>query len=210
MRDGQLPPSLTSRRQAITVPSTGSVNTTAWLSSLAVAPSAVHEVSMVAGDSAARWLGIELDGLHIVSLYAPNGNEVGSDKYAYKLNWYAHARRYLQEKFNPRARPGGIDGRFQTLPLTTSTCMTPSCGPARYCARNQSGTRGRVSVRSAITIFCAPNIRRKCSTAGGTTAISVFPKIKVSVLTSRWYLHHCCRTVVTHGLNATSAKNAAR
>lgn len=79
-------------------------------------PSAVHELSVIAGDSAARWLQIELGGLHIVSLYAPNGNEVGSDKYAYKLNWYAQARRYLQEKFQPERDKVVLTGDFNVAP----------------------------------------------------------------------------------------------
>ena len=79
-------------------------------------PSAVHEVSMVAGDSAARWVQIEIGGLHIVSLYAPNGNEVGSDKYAYKLSWYAQARRYLQQKFKPAQDSVVLTGDFNVAP----------------------------------------------------------------------------------------------
>ena len=79
-------------------------------------PVAAHEASMVAGDNAARWLQIEIDGLHIVSIYAPNGNEVGSDKYAYKLNWYAQARRYLQEKFNPAQDNVVLCGDFNVAP----------------------------------------------------------------------------------------------
>ena len=76
------------------------------------APTAVHEVSMVAGDGAARWLEITIDDLHIVSLYAPNG----SDKYTYKLNWYAQAHRYLQEKFTPARDKVVLTGDFNVAP----------------------------------------------------------------------------------------------
>ena len=173
-------------------------------------PSAVHEVSMVAGDSAARWVQIEIDGLHIVSLYAPNGNEVGSDKYAYKLNWYAQARRYLQEKFKPAQDSVVLTGDFQRWPPPTSMCMTRSCGRVKFSARNPNATHGKVSVHLVTTIFCATSIRKKCSTAGGITASSAFPKIKVSGLISCWYLQSCCRVVATHGSNATNVRNAAR
>ncbi len=37
-----------------------------------------------------------LDGVQIVNLYVPNGNAVGSDKYAYKLRWLELLGKYLK------------------------------------------------------------------------------------------------------------------
>jgi exodeoxyribonuclease-3 len=37
-----------------------------------------------------------LDGVRIVNLYVPNGSEVGSDKYQYKLHWLAVLKDYLK------------------------------------------------------------------------------------------------------------------
>jgi exodeoxyribonuclease-3 len=37
-----------------------------------------------------------LNGIRIVNLYVPNGSEVGSEKYEYKLNWLAVLRDYLK------------------------------------------------------------------------------------------------------------------
>jgi exodeoxyribonuclease-3 len=37
-----------------------------------------------------------LNGIRIVNLYVPNGSEVGSDKYVYKLRWLQVLREYLQ------------------------------------------------------------------------------------------------------------------
>lgn len=37
-----------------------------------------------------------LDGVRIVNLYVPNGSEIGSEKYAYKLNWLTVLREYLE------------------------------------------------------------------------------------------------------------------
>jgi len=36
------------------------------------------------------------DGVRIVNLYVPNGSALGSDKYAYKLEWLGLLRQYLQ------------------------------------------------------------------------------------------------------------------
>ncbi|HCA61832.1 MAG TPA: exodeoxyribonuclease III, partial [Synechococcales bacterium UBA8647] len=36
-----------------------------------------------------------VDGVRVLNLYVPNGSEVGSEKYAYKLAWLDCLRRYL-------------------------------------------------------------------------------------------------------------------
>jgi exodeoxyribonuclease-3 len=37
-----------------------------------------------------------LNGIRVVNLYVPNGSEVGSEKYEYKLSWFAVLRDYLK------------------------------------------------------------------------------------------------------------------
>lgn len=49
-------------------------------------------------DPAARFIGAEVGGVHVYSLYVPNGQAVGTDKYYYKLNWLARLRRYLERE----------------------------------------------------------------------------------------------------------------
>jgi len=45
-----------------------------------------------------RILGSTIDGVRVINLYIPNGSEVGSDKYEYKLGWLASLRRFLQNE----------------------------------------------------------------------------------------------------------------
>ncbi|MBI4469683.1 MAG: exodeoxyribonuclease III [Acidobacteria bacterium] len=40
-------------------------------------------------------------GIRIVNVYVPNGSEVGSEKYAYKLAWYSRLRTFLDTCFDP-------------------------------------------------------------------------------------------------------------
>ena len=47
-------------------------------------------------DPQRRILAVTVDGWRIVDLYVPNGSEVGSDKYAYKLDWLARVRDWLR------------------------------------------------------------------------------------------------------------------
>ena len=39
-------------------------------------------------DDPKRVIAATVDGVRVINLYAPNGQEPGSDKYAYKLRWY--------------------------------------------------------------------------------------------------------------------------
>jgi len=49
-------------------------------------------------DPQRRVLAVTVAGFRLVNLYVPNGSEVGSDKYNYKLTWLAHIRNYLSEQ----------------------------------------------------------------------------------------------------------------
>ena len=71
------------------------------------------------GDDHARYLEAVVSGdkgvLRIASIYAPNGNPVGTDKFAYKLSWlerlYAHARRLLANE-----EPVALVGDYNIIP----------------------------------------------------------------------------------------------
>lgn len=47
-------------------------------------------------DPAARLISARVDGLRIVCAYVPNGQSMGSDKAAYKVEWLGRLRRYLE------------------------------------------------------------------------------------------------------------------
>jgi len=47
-------------------------------------------------DPQRRWLAATLDGVRIVDVYVPNGQAVGSEKYAYKLGWLEALRAAIE------------------------------------------------------------------------------------------------------------------
>lgn len=49
----------------------------------------------------ARVLVGELDGIHIVNTYVPNGTAVGTDKFEYKLRWLERLRQMFASRFRP-------------------------------------------------------------------------------------------------------------
>jgi len=44
------------------------------------------------------------DGVRIIDLYVPNGSEVGSDKYAYKLDWLAKVQAFIADELTRHPR----------------------------------------------------------------------------------------------------------
>lgn len=52
-------------------------------------------------DPAARFICAEIDGVNVISGYIPNGQEVGSPAFKYKLEWLGRLRRYLETHFQP-------------------------------------------------------------------------------------------------------------
>ncbi|XXF80244.1 exodeoxyribonuclease III [Myxococcaceae bacterium GXIMD 01537] len=52
-------------------------------------------------DTHARLIAATVGGVRVVCAYAPNGQEVGSEAYGYKLEWYARLRRYLDRHHKP-------------------------------------------------------------------------------------------------------------
>ncbi len=49
-------------------------------------------------DSQKRVIAATVDGVRVVCVYIPNGQEVGSEKYAYKLKWLAALTGWLREE----------------------------------------------------------------------------------------------------------------
>ena len=53
-------------------------------------------------DDPKRVIAATVDGVRILNLYAPNGQEPGSDKYAYKLRWYAALTKWLKAEVDKK------------------------------------------------------------------------------------------------------------
>ncbi|GAB4247887.1 MAG: exodeoxyribonuclease III [Deferrisoma sp.] len=48
-----------------------------------------------------RLLAVTVEGLRVISVYAPNGEAVGSEKFGYKLAFFEALREYLDREFTP-------------------------------------------------------------------------------------------------------------
>jgi exodeoxyribonuclease-3 len=66
-------------------------------------------------DSHSRYIEAEVDGVVIASIYLPNGNPVGTDKFAYKLDWIARLEAHARELLNEE-RPAVLAGDYNVIP----------------------------------------------------------------------------------------------
>ena len=66
-------------------------------------------------DDQKRILVADVAGVTVVNIYVPNGSEVGSEKFAYKMDWLQRLRAYLDDDFDPAA-PMVLCGDFNIAP----------------------------------------------------------------------------------------------
>lgn len=52
-------------------------------------------------DDEARMIAATVGDTRVICIYVPNGQELGSDKFTYKLEWYKRLRRYLDTHHEP-------------------------------------------------------------------------------------------------------------
>ena len=66
-------------------------------------------------DEQKRVVAATVEGIRLVCVYCPNGQAVGSDKYQYKLRWFAALRGYLAEQLQRHPRLA-VAGDFNVAP----------------------------------------------------------------------------------------------
>jgi exodeoxyribonuclease-3 len=81
------------------------------------APPALRRVGLPGDpdDSHSRYIEAEVDGVVIGSIYLPNGNPVGTEKFAYKLAWFERLREHGLELL-AEERPVVLAGDWNVIP----------------------------------------------------------------------------------------------
>jgi exodeoxyribonuclease III len=75
-------------------------------------------VTMLAGDTEddhARFLAVTIDGVRVINIYLPNGNPIGTEKFAYKLAWMQRLKTEIQSMLDAEI-PFVIGGDFNVIP----------------------------------------------------------------------------------------------
>lgn len=89
--------------------------------SLAAAAEVEHGFGDGGDDTQARLVRARIGDVHVVSVYVPNGQEVGSEKWAYKLEWLKRLRAWLDRRF-ARTDLVALCGDFNVAPEARDVC----------------------------------------------------------------------------------------
>jgi exodeoxyribonuclease-3 len=84
-------------------------------------------------DPQRRVLAATVDGVRVVDLYIPNGSEVGSEKYAYKLGWLRKLHEFLADELT-RHRRLVVLGDFNIAPADEDVHDPEKWGEAILCS----------------------------------------------------------------------------
>ncbi|MDE2029808.1 MAG: exodeoxyribonuclease III [Alphaproteobacteria bacterium] len=77
---------------------------------------AVHEgLPGDAKDEQARYVEVTIKGVRVASIYAPNGNPVGTEKYDYKLAWLARLKKHAAALLRDE-KPVVLGGDYNVIP----------------------------------------------------------------------------------------------
>ena len=80
-------------------------------------------------DAQARLVAARVGGVKVVSAYVPNGAEVGSDKWAYKLDWLRRLRAWLDRRF-AKGDLVALCGDFNVAPEARDVCDPEAWEPS--------------------------------------------------------------------------------
>jgi exodeoxyribonuclease-3 len=105
-------------------------------------------------DAQRRVLAATVGGIRIVDVYCPNGQEVGSDKYRYKLEWFAALRAFLEAELAQHPRLVVL-GDFNVAPEDRDVH-----DPAAWAGKVLCSDRERAALRSLFDLGLSDCFRR--------------------------------------------------
>ena len=103
-------------------------------------------------DPQRRVLAVSFDGLRVINLYVPNGSEVGSEKYAYKLGWLAALRDFLEAELEQHDKLVVL-GDFNIAPADADVYDPEKWGDAILCSPAERDALGKLLDLGLTDVF---------------------------------------------------------
>ena len=94
-------------------------------------------------DPQRRILASTIDGVRVINLYVPNGSEVGSEKYDYKLAWLEALRGFLESELGAHERVVVL-GDFNVAPKDEDVYDAEKWGDAILCSPAERAALGKL------------------------------------------------------------------
>jgi exodeoxyribonuclease-3 len=103
-------------------------------------------------DPQRRVLASTVGDIRVVDLYIPNGSEVGSEKYAYKLNWLASLRNFLEAEMQQHENVVVL-GDFNIAPADADVHDPEKWGEAILCSPPEREALGKLIDLGLTDVF---------------------------------------------------------
>ncbi len=103
-------------------------------------------------DPQRRILATTINGIRVVNLYVPNGQSVGSDKYAYKLGWLAALRDWLAAELAQHERLVVL-GDFNIAPEDRDVYDPDKWGDDVLCSPAERAALGELTALGLVDVF---------------------------------------------------------
>ncbi len=103
-------------------------------------------------DPQRRILASTIGGIRVINLYVPNGSEVGSEKYAYKLDWLAALREFLAGELKAHEKLVVL-GDFNIAPTDEDVYDAEKWGDAILCSPKEREALGALLDLGLTDVF---------------------------------------------------------
>ncbi len=103
-------------------------------------------------DPQRRVLASTIDGIRVINLYVPNGSEVGSEKYDYKLRWLSRLRGFLEDEIAQHDRLVVL-GDFNIAPKDEDVYDAEKWGDAILCSPKEREALARLLDLGLTDVF---------------------------------------------------------
>ena len=103
-------------------------------------------------DPQRRILAASIDDVRVINLYVPNGSEVGSEKYAYKLSWLEALHGFLKEELRQHDKLVVL-GDFNIAPADEDVYDAEKWGEAILCSPKERAALEKVLALGLSDVF---------------------------------------------------------
>ncbi len=107
-------------------------------------------------DDEARVIAATTHGIRVVCVYVPNGQELSSDKYPYKLAWFKRLRRYLDRTAKPEM-PLALCGDMNVTPDDRDVWSPEKWKDSIHCSPPERAALAEVAAFGLVDVFRAHN-----------------------------------------------------
>ncbi len=107
-------------------------------------------------DPQKRVIAATVNGIRIVNVYIPNGQDLNTDKFAYKMTWLGHLSDYLNG-LQPSGRPVIVTGDFNITPGDLDVWDPEGMRDQIFCSKDERDHLNRLFEMGFVDVFRKEN-----------------------------------------------------